>query len=189
MLEHLPRWLGETLRSVRSGGERLAIVRHGEQDGLVELTLTSPAFADGGSIPANYSADGAGISPPLAWSGLPDGTRSLALLVEDADAPALQPLVHAIVWGLHPESTGLDEGAIDGHEGPDGEPGRNSYLRSGWLPPDPPTGHGPHHYAFQLFALDHAPVFEHPPGRSALIEAMTGHVLGAGMRTGTYERR
>ena len=188
MLQHLPRWLGETMRNMRAGADKIAIARHGSDDRIAPFTLTSAAFGPGGRIPVRYTADGDGISPPLAWSNLPEGTKSLALLVEDPDAPSLQPFVHAIVWGIDPTMGELPEGAIMGDEATAGEPGRNSYLRHGWVPPDPPAGHGKHHYAFQLFALDCLP---HPggvPGRSELIEVMTGHVIGAGLLTGTYQR-
>ena len=66
--------------------------------------------------------------------------------------------------------------------------GRNSYLHAGWLPPDPPRGHGPHRYAFQLFALDEAPVFVKTPGRSAMVVALRGHVIAKGVLIGTYAR-
>ena len=132
------------------------------------------------------------MSPPLIWTGAPAGAR-LALLVEDPDAPAAQPLVHAIVWGLAGDSGRLEEGAISeeggGVGGHGGIVGRNSSGRVGWLPPDPPTGHGEHRYAFQLFALGpDAPDPGEAPGRSALIESMRGHVLAAGMLIGTYSR-
>lgn len=185
MLEHVPQWLGEQLRGVRAGARKLAIA----QPGLVvdrSLSLASPAFGDGAPIPPRFTADGDGVSPPLAWSGVPAEARSLALIVEDPDAPAPQPLVHAIVWGLDPADGALAEGAIHG-EGP-AEPGRNSYLASGWLPPDPPTGHGPHCYAFQLFALSERPELSGAPGRSALFDAIRGKVIAAGLLTGTYER-
>lgn len=188
MLQHLPRWLGETMQNMRAGADKIAIARHGSDDRIVPFALTSSAFEPGGRIPVRFTADGEGLSPPLDWSGLPAETRSLALLVEDPDAPSPLPFVHAIVWGIDPTAGGLAEGAIVGEGGTAGEPGRNSYLRHGWVPPDPPTGHGEHHYAFQLFALDCLP---HPggvPGRSELIEEMTDHVIGAGLLTGTYQR-
>ena len=135
---------------------------------------------------------GAGVSPPLVWGNVPEGTARLALLVEDPDAPAPAPLVHAILWGLPGEERRLAEGAIvaDGAGGADGrDVGRHSFLGEGWLPPDPPTGHGEHRYAFQLFALD-AEVADpgETPRRSALIKAMSGHVLAAGLLIGCYSR-
>ena len=189
MLEHIPHWLGHAMKRLRAGADKLAIVdlaRHG-----TTIDLSSPAFADHARLPSRFTADGAGVSPPLVWSAVPAGTAMLALLVEDADAPAPAPLVHAIVWGLSADAGRLAEGAIrpDGAGSEGGDVGRNSYLGEGWLPPDPPTGHGEHAYAFQLFALDGG--VEDPgqsPGRAALVKAMTGHVLGAGLLIGTYSR-
>jgi hypothetical protein len=144
-------------------------------------------------MPDRFTADGAGVSPPLVWRDPPAGTACLALLVEDADSPTPQPLVHAVVWGLPPVAGTLEEGGIatpaEVGSGGEGEVGRNSYLRDGWLPPDPPTGHGEHRYVFQLIALDQAVA---PPsgtlGRTALLEAIAGHVLAAGVLIGTYSR-
>ncbi len=190
MLQHVPQWLGQALRGVRAGTDKLAIAQ--EPLGSFErLDFTSIAFADGSRLPVRFTADGEGVSPPLMWRDPPIGTARLALLVEDADSPTPQPLVHAVVWGLAAAAGQLDEGAIraDG-EGLDGhDVGRNSYRREGWLPPDPPTGHGEHRYAFQLFALDAgAGDPGSDPGRTALIAAMAGHVLAAGLLVGTYSR-
>lgn len=188
MLEHVPGWLGHALRGVRAGREKLAIVDlvRGVE---ASLDLSSPAFANGSRLPERFTADGAGVSPPLLWGKVPDGALRLALIVEDPDAPTPSPLVHAVVWGLDPESGGLAEGAIiaDGDGDALGDVGRNSF-REGWLPPDPPTGHGVHSYAFQLFALGGADDPGPTPGRSALVDAMRGNVLAAGLLTGTYSR-
>jgi Raf kinase inhibitor-like YbhB/YbcL family protein len=185
LLEYLPQWLGEALKGLRAGGDKLAICKR-ELNPAGSLRLTSPAFAEGGALPARFTADGEGLSPPLVWASLPEGTASLVLIVEDPDAPARQPLVHALLWDIAPELRGLEEGAIGGRA--PGSAGRNSYLGTGWLPPDPPTGHGDHHYAFQLFALSEKPVIEGTPGRSALIAAMRGRVRASGLLTGTYCR-
>lgn len=189
MLEHVPHWLGSALKGLRAGVDKLAIAQP-ELGSFEALHLVSPAFTDGARLPERFTADGAGVSPPLFWTGVPEGTERLALIVEDPDAPAPQPLVHAVVWGLPPEGA-LAEDAIraDGAGGGDGsDVGRNSYLGEGWLPPDPPTGHGPHHYAFQLFALGPGPDPGDTPGRGALLKAMAGRVLAAGLLTGTYSR-
>ena len=191
MLEHVPAWLGRALAPIRAGADKLAIAQPELGGRFAALTLGSPAFADGAMLPPRFTADGDGVSPPLVWSGLPDGAASLALLVEDADAPAPQPLVHAVVWGLAADVGRLAEGAIvaDGDGGTDGDVGRNSFFGEGWLPPDPPTGHGPHRYAFQLFALDGAAGDPgRSPGRGRLVKAMAGHVLAAGVLVGTYSR-
>ena len=192
MLEHVPAWLGRALAGVRAGADKLAITQSDLGGRFDAIDLSSPAFANGARLPPRFTADGAGVSPPLVWGALPTATAQLALLVEDADAPAPQPLVHAVVWGLPADAGRLAEGAIvaDGDGSGDGrDVGRSSFRREGWLPPDPPTGHGPHRYAFQLFALD-AGVGDPgaTPGRAALVKAMAGHVLAAGLLVGTYDR-
>ena len=188
MLEHVPAWLGQMLTGVRAGADKLAIVQIRLANDVAALDLTSPAFADGARLPVRFTADGEGVSPPLTWGAPPFGTAHLALLVEDADAPTPQPLVHAVVWELGAEAGRLAEGAIAA-DGDGTDVGRNSFLREGWLPPDPPTGHGPHRYCFQLFALGVGAADPgHSPGRAALLDAMRGHVLAAGLLTGTYDR-
>lgn len=191
MLEHVPAWLGALLKNVRAGHAKLAIVQHDLASGVPRIDLSSPAFADGARLPERFTADGAGVSPPLIWSDVPPETSSLTLLVEDADAPTPSPLVHALVWNLPPGERRLEEGAIaaDGSGGADGrDVGKNSYLVEGWLPPDPPTGHGSHDYVFQLFALSRTLELPSNPGRTSLAEALQGHVLAAGMLVGTYSR-
>jgi len=190
MLEHVPEWLGEMLKNVRAGHAKLVAVEVAPE-GIPVIDLSSPALAPGARLPERFTADGAGVSPPLVWGEVPEGTLSLALIVEDPDAPALSPLVHAIVWGLPATEHRLAEGAIvrDGAGGPDGrDVGRNSYLVEGWLPPDPPTGHGEHDYVFQLFALSEAPDLGANPGRSAIVATIRGRVLATGLLVGTYSR-
>lgn len=189
MLEHVPGWLGKALKGLRAGEEKLAIVQPGLGT-FASLNLASPAFANGARLPERFTADGEGVSPPLFWTGVPAEAVRLALLVEDADAPTPSPLVHAVVWDLPAGDGELKEGAIvaDGEGGEGGDVGRNSYFAEGWLPPDPPTGHGVHHYAFQLFALGDGPDLKRNPSRSAMLKAMSGRVLAAGVLTGTYSR-
>ena len=190
MLENIPSGVGHALRQVRAGYEKVV----SEADAFVHNpdtnALESPAFEDGGSIPPRYTADGEKISPPLRWSRLPRDVESLALVVEDADAPAAEPLVHLIVWDLPPNLAELPEGELrsPGHAGLNENLGRNSSRETAWLPPDPPVGHGPHLYVFQVFALDAKLDFVRPPGRRAVAEAMSGHVLAKGALVGTYER-
>ncbi|UZK69079.1 YbhB/YbcL family Raf kinase inhibitor-like protein [Sphingomonas sp. S1-29] len=191
MLEHVPRWLGKALSGLRAGQDKLAIAQS-ELGSFESIRLASPAFANGARLPERFTADGEGVSPPLFWTDVPEGAVRLALLVEDADAPTPSPLVHAVVWDLPVGDGELKEGAIvadkrrDAADGSD--VGRNSYFAEGWLPPDPPTGHGVHHYAFQLFALAEGPDLKENPNRGAMLKAMRGRVLAAGLLTGTYSR-
>jgi Raf kinase inhibitor-like YbhB/YbcL family protein len=190
MLEKIPHGVGRALRGVRAGFEKVASEDRAFAGARDSIALSSPAFEDGGSIPPRHTADGEGISPPLAWRDLPAGTAAVALLVEDPDAPSPEPLVHLLAWDLPPDLAELPEGEFrsPGHAGLDENLGRNSFLGAGWLPPDPPAGHGPHLYVFQLFALDRALAFDGHPGRGAFLKAAEGHVLAKGVLIGTYER-
>jgi Raf kinase inhibitor-like YbhB/YbcL family protein len=191
MLEKLPDALGHALRDQRAGLDKTAFRLIDLRAGMGALEVKSLAFVDHAPIPAQYTADGPGISPPLQWIGVPAGASSLVLIVEDADAPTPQPLVHAIVAELPAEDGALAEGAIesDEHPGAGYKTGRNSYLQASWLPPDPPPGHGVHRYAFQLFALDGtATAFSDTPGRDEVLEALRDHAIASGCLIGTYER-
>lgn len=190
MLEKLPPAVGHVLRDRRAGLEKIVFNRSGLRTGQGLLQVASLAFADHAPIPARYTADGEGVSPPLHWQDVPAGTESLVLVVEDADAPTGEPLVHAIVVGLAAGEGKLNEGALDspGHEGEDVQEGRNSFLFTGWLPPDPPPGHGVHRYVFQLFALGPGEPFGRTPGRDEVLEAIQQRGLASGMLVGTYER-
>ena len=199
MLEHVPGWLGRALSGLRAGADKLVIASVAIGDGGT-IDLSSPAFADGGRLPPRFTADGEGVSPPLVWGDPPAGTVRMALVVEDADAPTPHPLVHAVIWGIAPVAGRLAEGAIRPDGGGDADAdladgadrravGRNSFFGEGWLPPDPPTGHGAHRYAFQLFALGAgAGDPGETPRRGDVVAAMTGHVLAAAVLIGTYSR-
>jgi Raf kinase inhibitor-like YbhB/YbcL family protein len=187
MLEKIPAVVGRALRRVRPGVDRFVCRSSVARSALPVIEVTSPTFGDQQPIPARYTADGEGISPPVAWGDVPDETRSIALLVEDADSPTPSPLVHAIAWHISRALRELAEGALaPGDHHP--SLGLNSFLRQGWLPPDPPPGHGRHRYGFQVFALDHDPELGVMPGRSTLIRALRGHTLAYGLLIGTYER-
>jgi Raf kinase inhibitor-like YbhB/YbcL family protein len=190
MLEHIPHWLGSALTNVRAGHDKLTLARL-DLTGAASLDLTSPAFAAGDRLPPRFTADGEGVSPPLVWRNIPEGAGSLALIVEDPDAPTPRPMVHAIVVGIDPSLTGLPEGAIrpDGDGTAEKDVGKNSRLAEGWLPPDPPTGHGSHDYVFQLIALSGSDeAEEHSPGRSDFVDHVQGRILAAGVLVGTYSR-
>jgi Raf kinase inhibitor-like YbhB/YbcL family protein len=145
------------------------------------LVLQSSAFDHGGPIPRRHSCEGNDLSPPVSWSGAPDGTRSLALVVDDPDAPA-GTFTHWLGWGLDPGAEGLGEGEAAPVEG------RNDFGTSGYRGPCPPPGHGRHRYSFRLYALDSDP--DLPPGadKGELERALEGHTLAAVELIGTYER-
>ncbi|MFS0755548.1 YbhB/YbcL family Raf kinase inhibitor-like protein [Noviherbaspirillum sp. 1P10PC] len=190
MLEKLPQALGHALRNQRAGLDQIAFNVVSVGGGTAAIQVRSLAFADHAPIPALYTADGTGISPPVEWTGVPPGTASVLLIVEDADAPTPHPLVHAIVVDLPPQDGALPEDALKSShsEGLSYHTGRNSYLQASWLPPDPPPGHGVHRYAFQVFALEAAPDFGGTPGREAVLEALRTHGIASGCLIGTYLR-
>ncbi len=188
MLERLPARVGHALRGLRPGLDKL-LVNDASIAGAQALAVRSRAFADGAALPLRYTADGEGLSPPIQWHGVPDATRSMAVLIEDADSPTPRPLVHGIVWNLPGEDGVLGEGVLNAMA-VTGSPdlGRNSYLQHAYLPPDPPPGHGWHRYAFQVFALDCAPSRGEAPGRGKLLDLLRGHALASGLLIGTYRR-
>lgn len=186
MLEHVPAWLGKAFRNVRAGHGKLTIVKLGEEKAMGRggFDLKSPAFANGEALDPSFTADEEdAVAPPLEWTAPPPGTQELAIVVEDPDAPGGQPFCHWLVWGLKPQKGVLLEGEVPPRVG------KNSYMNSEWLLPDPPTGHGPHDYVFQIFALDLPLTLMPGAGRSELVQAMEGHVLATAILTGTYERR
>ena len=187
MLEKLPSVIGQALHDRRAGLGSIAFNLIDLREGTAAINVSSLAFGDHEAIPAQYTADGAGTSPPVEWTGIPLETGSVVLLVEDADAPTPHPLVHAIVVALPPKDGNLPEGALDDTE-LEGDIGRNSYLRTRWLPPDPPPGHGVHRYAFQVFALSAGADLPKTPGRESVLKAIEEHAIASGCLIGTYER-
>jgi Raf kinase inhibitor-like YbhB/YbcL family protein len=190
MLEKLPDFVGHALHDQRAGLDQLAFNRLPLRNGQGAIAVTSLAFVDHGPLPALYTADGEGVSPPLQWTGVPASATSVVLIVEDADSPTPHPLVHAIAVALPVDDGTLRQGALnDDADAPqDSRLGRNSYLQHGWLPPDPPPGHGKHRYAFQVFALTGEATLPETPGRDALMEALAKDAIASGMMVGTYER-
>ncbi|MDB5361190.1 MAG: phosphatidylethanolamine-binding protein [Rhodospirillales bacterium] len=189
MLQHLPTRLGRLLHGVRQDLDEL-MINDPRLTAPATLVVTSVAFPDGSPIPFRFTEDGDRVSPPIGWSGVPDDTGAILVIIEDADSPTPKPLVHAIVIDQRDGSTGLAEGEISDpvQMWSRFELGRNSFFRRAYLPPDPPPGHGPHRYAFQVFALSDAPEPNSIDGRSAALDAMIGNLLAKGCLVGTYER-
>ncbi len=155
----------------------------------MRFSITSPAFEDQGIIPAHYTCDGTDISPPLNWSGAPDETQSLALIMDDPDAPdpadPKMTWVHWLLYNLPPNSDGLPEAAQ-----PDDLPdatleGINNWGRTHYGGPCPPIGR--HRYFFKLYALDQLlPDLNHPD-KDTLLTAIQGHVLAKAVLMATYQ--
>jgi Raf kinase inhibitor-like YbhB/YbcL family protein len=139
--------------------------------------LTSPAFAAGGMIPARHTCDGAGAVVPLRWSGTPAGTRSLALIVDDPDAP-IGTFLHRIAWGITGTATSLTARAP--------VEGANGTGRVGWLGPCPPSG--THRYVFRLYALESTLPLRSGADLAAFEAALRGRTLGVAKLVGRYRR-
>jgi phosphatidylethanolamine-binding protein (PEBP) family uncharacterized protein len=189
MLEKLPEFVGQALQGHRAGLENILSNKIALTGAVYKLEVSSPAFPPNGALPVRFTADSESVAPPLQWGRVPDATTTLALIVEDADSPTADPLVHAIAVDIDPSRIGIAEGELtESHDDSPIKLGRNSYLRQAWLPPDPPPGHGVHRYAFQLFALKDGKAFSGAPGRRELAEAIQNRALAVGCLIGTYER-
>ncbi|MEA3275301.1 MAG: YbhB/YbcL family Raf kinase inhibitor-like protein [Pseudomonadota bacterium] len=155
------------------------------------LTLSSAAFSDGGEIPRRFTCEGEDLSPDLSWSGLPQDTQSLVLIVDDPDAP--DPSAPKMVWdhwllyNLPPDSGGLPE-AVRPQELPAGTlEGVNSWGRTGYGGPCPPIGR--HRYFHILYALDTQIEDLNEPNKNRLLAAMEGHILTHTELVGTYQKQ
>ncbi len=152
------------------------------------MRLESASFSDGDPVPPEHSRDGADSHPPLAWSGVPAGTASLALVCDDPDAPR-GTWVHWVLYDMPATLSGLPAGlAKAARHGSGGVNGKNDYGELGWGGPQPPRGHGMHHYEFRLYALDAKLGLAAGATKAELEAAMKGHVLGEAKLTGTYRR-
>ena len=153
---------------------------------VVSLVLTSTAFAEGGALPPEFTCDGANVSPPLAWSGVPAGTVVLALIVDDPDAGGF---IHWVVYDIDPDVTGLARGESTSTAGTAPLQGQNSFGRIGYGGPCPPSG--THHYVFWLLALDQRVELRTGGVATAglILGAAAGHTLAEARLTAAYRRR
>lgn len=153
------------------------------------MKMASSAFSDGGSIPERFTCEGKDISPPLEWSDVPAGTRSLVLIVDDPDAPdpaaPKMTWVHWVLYNLPADSTGLAEAVAVLPAGT--AEGRSSWDRTGYGGPCPPIGR--HRYFHKLYALDVVLPDLQQPDKQQLEEAMQGHVLAQAELVGTYQKK
>jgi Raf kinase inhibitor-like YbhB/YbcL family protein len=157
---------------------------------MATMTITSPAFAEGGAIPRTYTAEGKNVSPALAWSGVPSEARALALIVDDPDAPdpaaPRMTFVHWVLYNLPATTTGLAEG-VAGAALPAGtRAGVTDWRRAEYGGPSPPIGR--HRYFFKLYALDTALPDLGAASKATVEKAMHGHVLAEAHLMGTYQK-
>ncbi len=153
----------------------------------MEIKITSTAFAEGGMIPSKYTCDGEDISPPLQWDSVPEGTRSIALISDDPDAP-VGTFVHWVIFGLPAETRELDENIPPAETLPNGaKQGITDFGRVGYGGPCPPSG--THRYFFKIYALDAELQLGAGTGKRDLLKAMEGHILAQGQLIGKYKRQ
>jgi Raf kinase inhibitor-like YbhB/YbcL family protein len=150
----------------------------------MDVRVSSPAFEPGGAIPKKHTGEGPDVSPALTWAGLPEGTKEIALICDDPDAPTPKPWVHWVVYKIPADLTGFPEGNAQG-----ALEGENDFGRTGYGGPMPPEGHGVHHYHFKVYALDAELEAAAGLTKDQLLEAMEGHILAEGELIGTYERK
>jgi Raf kinase inhibitor-like YbhB/YbcL family protein len=147
------------------------------------IEVSSSAFEPGTTIPKKHTGEGQDVSPPLQWSSLPQGTKEIAIICDDPDAPTHKPFVHWVVYKIPADRTGLPEGSTEG-----ALEGINEFGGRGYGGCMPPRGHGVHHYHFKVYALDTE--LDAPTGLSkdGLLAAMEGRILDEGELVGTYKR-
>ncbi|MFZ1743569.1 MAG: YbhB/YbcL family Raf kinase inhibitor-like protein [Pontixanthobacter sp.] len=185
MSAEVPAWLGPALAKPHAGYAKLTIANLADERTLGRggFALMSAAFENGEALDPCFTADeDDAVAPPLEWNAPPPGAQEIAILVEDADSGGEKLTCHWAVWGL-PGQKGM---LLEGETPP--RVGKNSKRNSEWLLPAPSEDDEPHHYVFQIFALD-LPLILMPGASSAdLVKAMEGHVVAAAVLTGTYKR-
>ena len=155
------------------------------------MVVVSPSFMNGQRIPDKHTVNGPDFSPELEFSDLPIGTKELALICDDPDAPRPEPWVHWVIYKIPPTAAGLAEGIPSSEKlaKPEGVlQGLNSSGALGYRGPAPPPGHGTHHYHFKLYALDAELELQPRLDKAALLAAMQGHVIAETELIGTYSR-
>ncbi|WMJ09391.1 YbhB/YbcL family Raf kinase inhibitor-like protein [Nitrosomonas sp. sh817] len=158
---------------------------------MTMFTLISTAFSHNAEIPSRHTCDGADTSPALSWSGLPEGTQSLVLIVDDPDAPdpaaPKMTWVHWVLYNIPPSASGLTEGIHEKDLPPGTLQGLNDWKRTGYGGPCPPIG--THRYFHKLYALDTVLPDLHHPTKAKLEQAMHGHILAQTELIGRYQRQ
>ncbi|NIP44225.1 MAG: YbhB/YbcL family Raf kinase inhibitor-like protein [candidate division Zixibacteria bacterium] len=154
------------------------------EDSVPEIKITSPAFVQGGTIPARYTCDGDDICPEMSWKNVPEEAVSLAMIVDDPDAPG-GTWIHCVAYNISPADTSISTEEIAA--GKEVVMGKNSWGKMEYGGPCPPSG--THRYFFKIYALDKELELEPGATKEDLLKAMEGHILARGELMGTYHRR
>jgi Raf kinase inhibitor-like YbhB/YbcL family protein len=170
----------------------IAVVASADTGERQTMKIASPAFTGGAAIPRRFTSEGPDVSPELRCDAVPPAAKALAIIVDDPDAPRPEPWVHWVIFNLPADLKALPEGVAK-----DAKPaqpagaiqGRNTWGTVGYRGPEPPKGHGVHHYHFKLYALD--AMLDPKPGldKDGLLAAMRGHIVAEAELVGTYERK
>jgi Raf kinase inhibitor-like YbhB/YbcL family protein len=176
-------------------GPSAGLAAKSQGDKRMTMQITSSAFNEGESIPKKYTGEGADVSPPLAWTGVPEKAKELVLICDDPDAPRAEPWVHWVIYKIPADAKGLKEGIPQKPrltEPAGALQGKNSWPAGqkniGYRGPYPPPGHGRHRYYFTLYALEAKMVAEAGMDKEAILQEIDQHVLAKGQLMGTYQR-
>jgi len=167
--------------------EQTAVNSQTKEVSAMSMNVQSPVFEEGGMIPAKYTSDGANVSPPLNWSGVPEESQSIVLIVDDPDAP-VGTFVHWVLYGLPADVTELQEDVPDSEKLDNGAlQGENDFNKIGYGGPSPPSG--THRYFFKVYALDCRLDLKSGATKRKVEKKMKGHVLAEGELMGKYARQ
>jgi Raf kinase inhibitor-like YbhB/YbcL family protein len=182
--------LGVALICISVVAAKTSLLPDEKENIVMPMIIMSPSFKHNGVIPARHTCDGLNISPLLRWTGLPTGSKSLALIVDDPDAPnpdaPKMTWVHWVVYNIPPDTNGLPETAAAEGLPPGTLQGLNDWHDTGYKGPCPPIGK--HRYFFKLYALDTVLPDMKRPAKAALEKAMRGHIIGQAELMGLYQR-
>ncbi len=190
MLQFLPNFFGRTFKHKRAGKTHSLFFDSSLQHIESSIIITSDDFSNNEHLKSINSADESGLFPKINWSNYPSTTKSFLVVVEDLDSPTLSPLLHLVAYGIPATKSFITHfDIIAAHKTREFQLGRNSMMKKGWMPPDPPPGHGAHRYLFEVFGVDAIPNKNFKPKKHEIKEFLKNHGLSKGMITGLYERK
>ncbi len=190
MLQFLPNFIGRSFKHKRAGKINSLFFESSLKNIETSISISSDDFSNDGFLKKINSADESGLFPKINWNNYPLKTKSFLIVVEDLDSPTLTPLLHLIAYGIPATKNYIShDDVISVSKTKEFKLGRNSMMTKGWMPPDPPPGHGTHRYLFEVFAADAIPNENFKPTRHGFNEFLKNHGIAKGMITGLYERK